>query len=225
MSGTGGGDERTERARLLYERLVFNGESGGLSAADRELDGVEADLSLARGRIVHGRFLDGGSEDPRELVLFERARELYASLGDPRGEGESLFWIGVYHQVVRGDAETAIPLYLRSCELATRAGDTLTLSYSLRHLGIADHAAGRLDAARERLEESARLRRELGWLPGVAANMVGLIYIAAAQGRHDDASALAREAAAIAEAGGATSISRQVEDAREHLRTSVRPPS
>jgi hypothetical protein len=32
-----------------------------------------------------------------------------------------------------------------------------------------------LDEARERLEESVRLRREVGFMAGVAANMVGLI--------------------------------------------------
>jgi tetratricopeptide (TPR) repeat protein len=99
-------------------------------------------------------------------------------------------------------------------ELAAQAGDTMTMSESLRHLGIADHAAGRLEEARQRLEESSALRREIGFLPGVASNMVGLIYIAAGQGRHDDALALLEEATAIAEASGAHGIMRQVEQAR-----------
>jgi tetratricopeptide (TPR) repeat protein len=73
----------------------------------------------------------------------------------------------------------------------------------LRHLGIADHAAGRLDAARANLEKSSQLRRRIGLLPGVAANLVGLIYIAAAQGRRDDALAIAEEALAIAKSCGA----------------------
>jgi hypothetical protein len=105
----------------------------------------------------------------------------------------------------------------RSCELAARVGDKGTMSDALRHLGIAEHAAGRLDAARQRLEESVRLRREIGLLPGVAANLVGLTYIAAGQGRRDDALALAAEAGAIAEASGAHAILRQVEEARAHV--------
>jgi tetratricopeptide (TPR) repeat protein len=76
----------------------------------------------------------------------------------------------------------------------------MTMSEALRHLGIADHAAGRLEEARRRLEESSGLRREIGFLPGVASNMVGLIYIAAGQGRHDDALALLDQAEAIAQA-------------------------
>jgi hypothetical protein len=84
----------------------------------------------------------------------------------------------------------------------------------LRHLGIAEHSAGRMDAAREYLEESVRLRREIGLLPGVAGNLVGLIYIAAAQGRRDDALALADEATAICQESGSLGILRQVEEAR-----------
>lgn len=177
-----GADERIERAGLLYERAVFGGDSGALATAERELDAVEADLALARGRILHARFLEGRTEDPGELALFERASRLYRALGDARGEAEALFWVGCFHQVVGRDDETAVPALERSLELAAKVGDRLTESYALRHLGIAEHQAGRLDAARERLEESARLRREVGFMPGVAANLVGLIYIAAAEG-------------------------------------------
>jgi hypothetical protein len=67
---------------------------------------------------------------------------------------------------------------------------------------------------RRRLEESSGLRREIGFLPGIASNMVGLIYIAAGQGRHDDALALLDQAEAIAQASGAHGIMRQVEEAR-----------
>lgn len=141
--------------------------------------------------------------------------QLYESLGDPRGLAESLFWVGIFHQVVRRDHDAALPAYERSRELATQVGDLRVLSYVLRHLGTAEHAAGRLDAARELLEESTRLRRELGFLPGVAANLVGLGYIASAQGRHDAATALLTEAGTIAESQRAHGIARQVQQARD----------
>ncbi|HEY6581403.1 MAG TPA: tetratricopeptide repeat protein [Rubrobacter sp.] len=210
-----GSDDRIERAGLLYERAVFGGDAGALATAKRELDGVEADLALARGRIVHARFLEGWDEDPRELALFERAVRLYRMLGDARGEGETLFWVGVFHQVIRHDDGTAVPALKRSLELATQVGDRPTMSYALRHLGIAEHTAGRLEAARRLLEESVRLRREVGFLPGVAANLVGLIYIAAAQGRRDEA--LATEAAEAAQASGARGLLSQVEEARTRI--------
>ncbi|WP_344577413.1 tetratricopeptide repeat protein [Nonomuraea roseoviolacea] len=212
-----GAEGWTERARALYEEAVFGGDDGALTTAGHELDAVEADLSLARGRIAHARFLRDGEEDPDELPLFLRARGLYRSLGDTRGEAEAVFWLGTYHQVVRHDHDTALPLLERSYTLASAAGDRLTMSYAARHLGIAAHAAGRLDVARERLEESTRLRRELGFLPGVAANLVGLVHVALDEGRVGDAETLAAEAAELAEAGGAKAILRQVEEARARL--------
>jgi tetratricopeptide (TPR) repeat protein len=217
-------DERIDRARLLYERAVFNGETGALATADRELDAVEADLALARGRIIHARFLARRDQHPQEahdapgeLELFERAARLYHVVGDVRGEAESVFWVGTYHQIVRGDDAAALHLLERAYALAAEAGDLATMSEALRHLGIAAHRAGRLDEARERLEESVRLRRETGSLPGVAANLVGLAYIAAGQGREDDARALIEEAAALAESTGAERVMRSIEQARADL--------
>lgn len=150
-------------------------------------------------------------------MLFHRAAQLYQMLGDVRGEAESLFWVGTFHQVVRGDNDAAVPTLERSYQLAAQVGDKLTMSYALRHLGIAEHAAGRLAAARGRLEESVRLRREIGFLPGVAANLVGLAHVAAGEGRRDQALTLVEEAGAIAEASGARGIMRQVAEARAAL--------
>jgi tetratricopeptide (TPR) repeat protein len=217
-------EDRIERVRLLYERAVFDGDADALTTADSELDGVEADLALARGQIMHTRFLGQRDEDPelavqdqRELMLFERAARLYRELADVRGEGEALFWIGCWHQVVLGDDRTAVPILERSRKLAEQVGDKRTMSEALRHLGIAEHRAGRLGSARQQLEESTRLRREIGQLPGVAANLVGLAYIAAADDRRDDARALLAQAAAIAGPAGAHRIMRQVDEARAQL--------
>ncbi|MFI7126854.1 hypothetical protein ACIBQ1_14260 [Nonomuraea sp. NPDC050153] len=217
--GVVGVDGRLERANELYERAVFGGDVAGLEAAERELNGVEADLALARGRIVHARSLDGQGEDAGagELELFERAAELYRLAGDVRGEGEALLWVGIFHQVVRRDEAPAAAAFERAHELAAQAGDKLTLSYVLRHQGIAEHMAGRLPVARERLEESVRLRRELGFMAGVAANLVGLAYIAVAEGRRDDAVAVLDEAAEIAEAEKAAAVLGWVEEARRKV--------
>ncbi|MFJ5921680.1 tetratricopeptide repeat protein [Kitasatospora sp. NPDC092948] len=210
-------DGRIAEAELHYERAVFGGDSSTLGPAERGLDGVEADLALARGKLLHARFLDERVEDARESELFARAAELFARLGDERGEAEALFWIGTFHQVVRDDNETALPTFRRARELAARAGDRLTLSYVLRHLGFVDHMAGQLDAARAHFEESTRLRRELGFLPGVAANLIGLAFLAAQQERPEDAAALLAEAAEIAEKSEAHGVLRGVADARAKL--------
>ena len=70
---------------------------------------------------------------------------------------------------------------------------------------------------RVRLGEPTRLRQEIGLLPGVAANLIGLAHIAAGQGRRDDAMALLAEAGAIAEASDAHRILEFVRQARADL--------
>lgn len=219
-----GAEDRIVRARERYEEAVYGGEDAPLDAADRDLDAVEADLALARGRLVHTRFNNarnrGGpvpAEDPTELPLFERAAALYRSLGDERGEGEAVLWIGLLHQVIRRDNDTAVPHLERSADLSRRTGDPRTRSEALRHLGIAAHSAGRLDEARRLLEESTALRREIGLLSGAASNMVGLAYIAAADGRREDAAAILTEARAIAGARHAHAILHHIEEAEAAL--------
>jgi tetratricopeptide (TPR) repeat protein len=202
------------QARLLYERAAFYGDDGALAAADLVLD---AALSLARGRIIHARFLAERQEDPAELALFERAATLYHQLGDARGEGEALFWIGTFHQVVRNDRDAALPRLERARELAAAVGDQLTLSYAARHLGFADLEAGRLDSARQKLEESVELRRDIGFMPGVAAGLLALAELAAQGGDRDQAQALLDEAAAIAVGVGAHGILRRVDQARQEI--------
>jgi tetratricopeptide (TPR) repeat protein len=217
-------DERVGRAAVLYERAVFTGDADRLAEADRELDAAEADLAVARGQLMHGRFLlrrdrdpAAAEEDPGELPLFERAIRLYRAVGDTRGEAEALFWVGCFHQVVRNDNATAVPVLEQSVKVASQAGNKAAMAEALRHLGIAAHRTGRLELAQQHLEESTRLRREIGLLPGAAANMVGLAYIAAARGRSDDALALLAEAGAIAQASRAYRLVAQVDEARAEL--------
>ncbi|TCC08766.1 tetratricopeptide repeat protein [Kribbella soli] len=201
----------------LYERAVFNGEYDGLPDADRALDAVEARLLLQRGRILHCRFLESRVEPPDELAYFERAADLFRGVGDERGEAEAQFWIGCFHQVVRDDNPTAVPFLTNAADLSRKTGDQLTLSYALRHLGIAAHMAGDYVEARELLEESTALRRTLNFTPGVAANLVGLVYLAIAQDRPEDARRLADEAAELAASVGAVPIIDQIEGARSRI--------
>lgn len=209
--------DRLERSKVLYERAVFGGDADALALAEHDLDAVEADLALARGRILHARFLEQRQEDPHELELFTRAAELYRKLGDARGEGDSLFWVGAFHQVIRDDSAAALPALERAYQLAAEAGDKLTMSYAVRHLAFADMAADRTDLARERFEESVRLRREVGFMPGVAAGLLALAELTAATGDRDGASALLDEAAGIATASAARGILRWIDGARAEL--------
>lgn len=147
-------DERVRHAGVLYEQAVHSGDAAPLAEADRELDAAEADPAVARGRVLHTRFLlrrdqdpAAAEEDPGELALFERATVLYRAPGDVRGEAEALFWVGCFHQVIRLDNAAAVPLLEQSLALASRASDTVTMAEALRHLGIAAHRGGDLDEA------------------------------------------------------------------------------
>src|SRR5262249_6554085 len=130
---------------------------------------------------------------------------------------EALFWIGCLHQFVRRDNETAVPYLERSCQLAVRTGDKAVQSEALRHLGIAAHAAGRMDEARERLEESSRLRLEIGALAGAASHTNGLASISAAEHRRAEALATLDEAYAMATAQDAHAIVSHIEQARTRI--------
>jgi hypothetical protein len=206
-----------ERARELYDRAMFVGEADALAAAERELDEVEADLAVARARLLHVRFLLGEEADPRELDLAQRAAELYRRLGQPAGEAEALFWGGTYLQVIRQDQEAARPLLERSYELASQAGDKMTLSYAARHLGFADMTAGDTAAARERLTESLRLRRDIVFMPGVAAALLALAELEAESGDREAVGPLLDEATAVAEASDAQRVLEWIAEARARV--------
>ncbi|MEU4160150.1 GNAT family N-acetyltransferase [Actinoplanes sp. NPDC026670] len=192
-----------------YEQAAFTGDPGGLAGADRRLSVQEAEICLSRAKLAHARFLTGSGDHDEELPLLDRAVALFRQAGDVTGEAEALGWTGIFHQVVRKDDTEAVP-FLRQ---AAERGDPLTRSFALRHLGVAEHRAGHLTAARELLEESTALRREHGFPVGIAANLVGLIYIAAAEGR--DTADMITEARALATAAGATSILAEVEEAAQ----------
>lgn len=210
-------DNPIERATQLYEQAVFGGDADALTLAERELDTAEADLALARGRILHARFLQLREEIPQELALFEQAAELYRRLGDTRGEAEALFWIGCYRQVVREDHAAARPTLERSYELAAGTGDELTMSYAVRHLGFADQADGDTAAARRRFEESVLLRRNLGFEPGIAAGLLALAHLSVQEGDRDQASALLEEAESIARSSRSHGVLTWIEQVRRDL--------
>lgn len=146
-----------------------------------------------------------------EAEPFERARRLYdlACFNDDQGA------LAAADRVLDGAA--ARPMLERARELAAAAGDHLTLSYAVRHLGFAEMARGHLDAARRLLEESVALRRDIGFMPGVAAGILALADLAACRGDHDQAASLLDEAAAIAADAGAAGVLRWVDQAREEI--------
>jgi tetratricopeptide repeat protein len=223
-------DERLERAQHHYDLAVFGGDASGLDNADRDLDSLEAELTLARGRVLHARFLAERSssgehpvEDPRELELFTHAAQLFRAVGDVRGEADAAFWIGCCLQVVRYDDATAVPYFERARELAGQAGDKLTVSFALRHLAFARLGADDFGIARQLLEESTELRKEVGFHRGVAANLVVLADLTAAQGKQDEALAFATQAESVAAECGAHGMVTLAAQARARISGTTTP--
>ena len=205
------------RADLLNEWALFAGDADARKRAGDELARAEALIALGRGRILHAQFLDERKEDPRELELFERALELARSLDDRALEAQALFWVGLVHQVVRGDSPASQRSFQSSYDFAQELGDTLTMSYAARHLGFVDLAAGRGEEAWSRFEESVALRRADGFLPGVAAGLLTLGEVAAEAGRVEQARELLLEARTLAEQVGAEPFLRRIEEALAEL--------
>lgn len=213
------GQDWTERAGELFEAAMFGGDTSALDRSDEVLDAVEAPLAMARGKVLHVRFLNDREENTRELVLFERAAELYRRLGDASGEADALFWVGCWHQVVKGDGLAGRPYFEQSYALAKSVDDRMTMSYAIRHLGFVDKDAGRFDQAREQLTESVTLRREIGFRPGEAAGLVALAHLAAETGDPSAAFHHLDEAQSVAESCGAKAVLGWIEQARTLIRS------
>ena len=211
-------DDPLVRADLLNEQALFAGDAEARAEAARELDRAEARLLQERGRMLHAAFLaERGDEDPHELECFERSLELARRAGDERLEAWGRFWVGIVHQVVRGDGAASLPHFEAAYTAARELGDTLLASYAVRHLAFEWHEAGRRDDALAGWRESVELRRADGFLPGVAAGLLTLAEVAAEEGRLDDARALLAEARETGERCGAHAFLRRIEAVERDL--------
>lgn len=169
---------RTERVLAELEQLAGAERDDGLLAAALDL----------RGRALHARFLaDRSAGEPEgELELFERALELRAP-DDVRGRAESLFHVGLVHQVVREDGPRSEPYFQDSYRLAGEGRDDVMRSYAIRHLGWTRQEHGDVAGARAAFEESLQLRERAGFLPGVGAAALALAEFEAEHGRPEHA--------------------------------------
>ena len=156
-----------EAAERTFEELLTQARADG----DRALEAAVLDRQAM---LMHFRALEdedlGKADSEGEEALFQQALEIRRDLGDPAGTAESLFGVGLVHQVLRQDWEAAMPYYWEALDLADRYGDLLLRSEVHRHVGFY-YAASDLqsDKALEHLRISHELRAELGdprWIPG-----------------------------------------------------------
>ncbi|WP_305782557.1 tetratricopeptide repeat protein [Symbioplanes lichenis] len=199
-------------AKSTFQRLLEQARESG----DRALEAAALDRL---GMLAHFRALDsvgssgpapsesapsgpsGSSASPApagfgaEQELFERALAIRRELEDSAGVAESLFGLGLVHQVFRNDWQTAMPLYREALDLAEHHGDLLLRSEVHRHIGFYYTASDlQSDQALHHLRISHDLRTELAdprWIPGGTVAL-GLAEIA--DGLRDQGLAHIREA-------------------------------
>lgn len=219
-------DEETRplaSADRAYHSAVFGGDASGLRSALhglRAADPADPSTHLARGRLLHAGHLAGATDLDStaagghldEEECFNEAYSGFLARGDLAGQARARFWQGCYWQVVREDQDRALTFLRPALELSVAAGDALTESYALRHLGIAAFVTGDAEEARVLLERSVALRRGLGFDAGVAANLIGLAHLAVEGGELDRAVATAEEALALATAAEADAIAAQARE-------------
>jgi hypothetical protein len=133
-----------DRAEQAYHRAVFGGDPSELDSALDDLVGDAPKTLLARGRVLHARFLTDGVASGEELTCFDDALVGFRAEHDRTGEAQALFWQGCYWQVIARDEARAIGPLEAAAKLSAECGDDQTRSYALRHLGIAEHRSGTL---------------------------------------------------------------------------------
>jgi tetratricopeptide (TPR) repeat protein len=142
--------------------------------AEKDGDRATEAAALDRlGMLTHFRQLDAdfaAADTAVEEALFQRALTIRREIGDLAGAADSLFGIGLVHQVFGGDWDTAMPYYWEALTLAEQHAGPITRSEVHRHVGFYYLVADvQPDRALFHLQRSHELRAEHGderWVPG-----------------------------------------------------------
>jgi tetratricopeptide (TPR) repeat protein len=123
--------------------------------------------------------------------LAARAEGLRAAAPD-RGRGAAAtFYAGLIADNLRGDAPEARTAFAAALDAALAAGDDLTVSEALRHLGYHHGEAGDTEQARQMWERSAELRQRAGAVLYVLSQQLLLAGLARDAGDPGEARAVA----------------------------------
>jgi tetratricopeptide (TPR) repeat protein len=190
------------------ERLLGEALRRARSSGDR---GAEAAALAQQGLLLHYRAIELPPEeravvDPGpEQELFERALDVRRELGDAELLAESLFQLGLVHQVLRGDGATAAPYFREALDHITTVpdADPLLRSEIHRHVGFdLLIREDRHDAAIDHLQASLELRRQLDEPAWTVSGLVALAMAERVAGHLDEAAGHAREALELTRAEG-----------------------
>lgn len=174
--------QRKERAAVVDEALTL------AQQADDPDPALLGEVWAVRGMALHTDYLaERGTEPPGELDCFQRGLVLRRQAGDERGVAESLFQVGLVHQVIRDHSAVALPWFEEAYARARTAADPVLMSYAIRHVAFCRLHAGDRAGARDGLEESLRLREQAGFTPGVAMALAALAEVVVSDGQRQDA--------------------------------------
>ncbi|WP_203821487.1 tetratricopeptide repeat protein [Paractinoplanes ferrugineus] len=138
-----------------------------------------------------------------EERLFQQALAIQREADDPAGAAESLFGLGLVHQVLRGDWATAMPFYAEALELAERYADEMVRSEVHRHVGFFHvYVAGDPERGLRHLRLSQVLRERYGDPRRIATGTLALGEAELAGGNRAEAMRLLHEAVHQARAAG-----------------------
>ena len=107
-----------------------------------------------------------------------------------------MFYGGLIEDNLRGDGAAARSAFAAALTAAEEAGEELTISEALRHLGYHASEAGDADQARQMWERSTQQRQRAGAVPYVLSQQLLLAGLAPDGGDPDTARCVARRSAA-----------------------------
>ncbi|GLZ77358.1 hypothetical protein Afil01_21650 [Actinorhabdospora filicis] len=181
---------------------------------------VEAAAIDRLGWLTHFRALDAGPEQAdadAEEALFQQALDIRRDIGDRGGIAASLFGLGLVHQVLRRDWDTAITYFRQSLALAEEHADLITRSEVHRHIGFYYMISERRpDLGVPHLRTSLRLRELHGDPRWTVGGLIALGQAESVAGDRDEAVRLLGEAIGLARRTGLHA--RRIAQAEEALR-------
>jgi hypothetical protein len=178
-------------AEVAVDQDFWTGTDGGASALSAVSPGYDADALQLRRDYFSVLFTSAESgtdgipvfgpegRDPAVLeLLARRADQLLAEAPDAASAASGMFFIGLIADNLRGDEEAGRAAFAKALDMARAAGDELTESEALRHLGYHTSVAGDTELARRQWERSLLLRQRAGCVPYVLAQQLLLAGLA-----------------------------------------------
>lgn len=186
---------RTDRGSSVLARAsaaVANASDDPALAYDLEFLRLRHEYAEALfGRDGMPRFGPGGRDAAVIDDLAARAERLRAAAPDQGRGAAATFYAGLIADNLRGDRVAARTAFAAALSAAEEAGDDLTVSEALRHLGYHHGEAGDTGRARQMWERSAELRERAGAVPFALSQQLLLAGLARDTGNPDQARAVA----------------------------------